>query len=434
MQVTSGAVRRRAGAEHLVYASSSSVYGGNTQLPFSEHDNIDHPVSLYAATKKANELMAHSYSHLYRLPTTGLRFFTVYGPWGRPDMAPMLFARAILDGRPITVFNHGKMQRDFTYVDDIVEGVARTLARPPAADGAPYAIYNIGNHTAVELDLFIATLERLLGRAAIREYAPMQPGDVPATYASIDRLAAATGFAPKTPLDEGLARFVAWYRDTRGADGPRRDDDRSPPSGMAPPRVAPSRILVTGGAGSSAPTSCSTGSPPRARRSSISTCSPTPATSATCSRSPATPGTFSSAGYRQPRAGRIAARRTGRGRSSTSPPRATSTARSTAPRRSSAPTSSARSRCSTRSGATGWSSLPPSARRSASCTSPPTRSTARSGPATPRSPRPRPMRRTAPTRRRRRPPTTWCAWHHYGRRHSPRTARTITGRCSWLVR
>jgi UDP-glucuronate 4-epimerase len=204
---------RHARVAHLVYASSSSVYGASHALPFSEDQSVDHPVSLYAATKKANELMAHSYSHLYRLPTTGLRFFTVYGPWGRPDMAPMLFARAILDGRPITVFNHGKMQRDFTYVDDIVEGVARTLARPPAADGAPYAIYNIGNHTAVELDLFIATLERLLGRAAIREYAPMQPGDVPATYASIDRLAAATGFAPKTPLDEGLARFVAWYRE-----------------------------------------------------------------------------------------------------------------------------------------------------------------------------------------------------------------------------
>jgi UDP-glucuronate 4-epimerase len=205
---------RHARVAHLVYASSSSVYGASHALPFSEDQSVDHPVSLYAATKKANELMAHSYSHLYRLPTTGLRFFTVYGPWGRPDMAPMLFARAILDGRPITVFNHGKMQRDFTYVDDIVEGVVRVLARPPAeSERPPYVIYNIGNHTAVELELFIATLERLLGRVAIREYAPMQPGDVPATYASIDRLAAATGFAPKMPLDEGLARFVAWYRD-----------------------------------------------------------------------------------------------------------------------------------------------------------------------------------------------------------------------------
>jgi UDP-glucuronate 4-epimerase len=204
---------RHARIAHLVYASSSSVYGASHTLPFSEDQSVDHPVSLYAATKKANELMAHSYSHLYRLPTTGLRFFTVYGPWGRPDMAPMLFARAIVEGSPIRVFNHGKMRRDFTYVDDIVEGVVRTLARPPAADGAPYAIYNIGNHTAVPLEQFIATLEQLLGRRAIREYAPMQPGDVPATYASIDRLAAAAGFAPKTPLAEGLARFVAWYRD-----------------------------------------------------------------------------------------------------------------------------------------------------------------------------------------------------------------------------
>jgi len=205
---------RHARVGHLVYASSSSVYGANHVLPFSEDQSVDHPVSLYAATKKANELMAHSYSHLYRLPTTGLRFFTVYGPWGRPDMSPMLFTRAILAGEPITVFNHGRMQRDFTYVDDIVEGVVRVLARPPAAgDDPPYAIYNIGNHTAVELEAFIATLEGLLGRAAIRHYAPMQAGDVPATYAAIDRLAAATGFAPHTPLADGLARFVAWYRD-----------------------------------------------------------------------------------------------------------------------------------------------------------------------------------------------------------------------------
>jgi len=200
---------------HLVYASSSSVYGANHALPFSEDQSVDHPVSLYAATKKANELIAHSYSHLYRLPTTGLRFFTVYGPWGRPDMAPMLFTKAILAGEPIRVFNGGKMRRDFTYVDDIVEGIVRVAEKPPAGDGdaAPYAIYNIGNHEAVELETFIATLERLLGRPAIKVYAPMQPGDVPATYASIDRLAAVTGFAPHTPLAEGLARFVAWYRD-----------------------------------------------------------------------------------------------------------------------------------------------------------------------------------------------------------------------------
>jgi len=205
-------------ARHLVFASSSSVYGANHVLPFSEDQPVDHPVSLYAATKRANELMAHSYSHLYRLPTTGLRFFTVYGPWGRPDQAPMLFARAILDGQPIDVFNEGRMQRDFTYVDDIVEGVVRVLALPPAADAdaAPYAIYNIGNHQAVELSRFIDTLERLLGRHAIRRPRPMQPGDVRATYASIERLARATGFAPRTSLDDGLARFVAWYRDHYG--------------------------------------------------------------------------------------------------------------------------------------------------------------------------------------------------------------------------
>ena len=204
----------RHGIRHLVYASSSSVYGANHVLPFSEDQSVDHPVSLYAATKKANELMAHSYSHLYRLPTTGLRFFTVYGPWGRPDQAPMLFTKAILEGRPIDVFNAGRMQRDFTYVDDIVEGVVRILARPPGADGdeAPYAIYNIGNHEAIELDHFIAMLERLLGRTAIRNDRPMQPGDVRATYASIERLAQATGFSPQTSLGEGLPRFVEWYR------------------------------------------------------------------------------------------------------------------------------------------------------------------------------------------------------------------------------
>jgi UDP-glucuronate 4-epimerase len=205
---------RLGSVRHLVYASSSSVYGANHVLPFSEDQPVDHPVSLYAATKKANELMAHSYSHLYRLPTTGLRFFTVYGPWGRPDQAPMLFTKAILDGVPIDVFNAGRMQRDFTYIDDIVEGVVRVLATVPApgGDAAPYAVYNIGNHEAVELDRFIATLERLLGRRAIRNLRPMQPGDVRATYASIESLARATGFAPHTPLDEGLARFVDWYR------------------------------------------------------------------------------------------------------------------------------------------------------------------------------------------------------------------------------
>jgi UDP-glucuronate 4-epimerase len=210
---------RRHAIAHLVYASSSSVYGANHTLPFSEDQRVDHPVSLYAATKKADELFAHSYSHLYALPTTGLRFFTVYGPWGRPDMAPMLFAKAILEGTPIRVFNEGRMRRDFTYVDDVVEGVVRVLERAPAGGGAaPYAVYNIGNHDAVELTAFIATLERLLGRPAIREYAPMQPGDVPATYAAIDRLAALTGFAPHTPLEAGLARFVAWFRDYYGVD------------------------------------------------------------------------------------------------------------------------------------------------------------------------------------------------------------------------
>ena len=199
---------------HLVYASSSSVYGANHTLPFSEDQRVDQPVSLYAATKRANELMAASYAYLYRLPATGLRFFTVYGPWGRPDMSPMLFARAILAGEPIKVFNHGRMRRDFTYVDDIVEGVVRILHKPPSAEAssAPHAIYNIGNHQAVELETFIAELERLLGRKAVKEYLPMQPGDVPETYASIERLAAATGFAPSTPLAVGLGKFVEWYR------------------------------------------------------------------------------------------------------------------------------------------------------------------------------------------------------------------------------
>lgn len=205
---------RDARVRHLVYASSSSVYGANHTLPFSEDQSVDHPVSLYAATKKANELAAHTYSHLYALPTTGLRFFTVYGPWGRPDMAPMIFARAIVEGAPIRVFNHGDMRRDFTFIDDIVEGVIRILARPPTVghDNPPYAIYNIGNHQPVSLTTFIATLERLLGRQAVKELVPMQPGEVEATYASIDRLRNATGFAPSISLDEGLERFVDWYR------------------------------------------------------------------------------------------------------------------------------------------------------------------------------------------------------------------------------
>jgi UDP-glucuronate 4-epimerase len=206
---------RHSGVGHLVYASSSSVYGASHTLPFSEDQNVDHPVSVYAATKRADELLAHTYSHLYGLPATGLRFFTVYGPWGRPDMAPMIFTRSILEGQPIKVFNFGKMKRDFTYVDDIVEGVVRVLGLPPAATptAAPHAIYNIGNHEAVELESFIGELERLLGRRAVKEYLPLQAGDVPATFASVDRLAAATGFAPTTPIAEGLARFVAWYRD-----------------------------------------------------------------------------------------------------------------------------------------------------------------------------------------------------------------------------
>ncbi len=212
-------------AEHLVYASTSSVYGGNTHMPFSVHDNVDHPVSLYAATKKANELMAHCYAHLYRFPVTGLRFFTVYGPWGRPDMALFIFTKAILEGRPIEVFNHGKMQRDFTYVDDIVEGVIRTLDRPaqpdpkwsgatPDAGGssAPYRLYNIGNHQPVELLRFIEVLEQALGRKAEKNFLPLQAGDVPATYADVADLMRDTGFKPATPIETGIARFVEWYR------------------------------------------------------------------------------------------------------------------------------------------------------------------------------------------------------------------------------
>lgn len=203
---------RELAVRHLVYASSSSVYGANHTLPFSEDQNVDHPVSLYAATKKANELMAYTYGHLYGIPTTGLRFFTVYGPWGRPDMSAMIFTRAILRGEPIDIFNHGRMRRDFTYIDDIVEGVVRVLELPPEDAHERGAIYNIGNHEPVDLEAFIAILESLLGRTAMKRYLPMQPGDVPATYAAIDRLRGRTGFAPSTPLAEGLAHFVAWYR------------------------------------------------------------------------------------------------------------------------------------------------------------------------------------------------------------------------------
>jgi len=216
---------RHHAVQHLVFASSSSVYGANTRMPFSVHHNVDHPVSLYAATKKANELMAHTYSHLYGLACTGLRFFTVYGPWGRPDMALFLFTDAILNGRPIQVFNHGRMQRDFTYIDDIVEGVVRVMSRLPVPDPAwsgdrpdpgtsyaPYKIYNIGNHQPVELTRFIETLEAVLGRQARKEYLGMQPGDVPATYADIEDLAADVGFRPATPLRTGIERFIDWYR------------------------------------------------------------------------------------------------------------------------------------------------------------------------------------------------------------------------------
>jgi UDP-glucuronate 4-epimerase len=193
---------------HLVFASSSSVYGANSKLPYSEADSVDRPVSLYAATKKSNELMAHAYSHLYRLPATGLRYFTVYGPWGRPDMSPMLFAQAIMRGKPIQVFNRGDMQRDFTYIDDIVEGTIRVLDRP-----APYAIYNIGNHSPVALTEYIATLERALGKKAKLKLMPMQPGDVQSTYADTRALGKAVGFAPSTPLAAGLQRFAGWFRE-----------------------------------------------------------------------------------------------------------------------------------------------------------------------------------------------------------------------------
>jgi UDP-glucuronate 4-epimerase len=216
---------RRHSVEHLVYASSSSVYGSNTKMPFSVKDNVDHPISLYAATKKANELMAHSYSHLYQLPTTGLRYFTVYGPWGRPDMSPWLFTSAILEGRTIDVFNFGKMRRDFTYVDDIAQGTVRTLDRIPTgkpgssepdSSHAPYRIYNIGNHTPIELLRFIEVIERATGKKANLRLLPMQPGDVTATYADITEFEADTGFRPTTELEVGVQKWVNWYRSYRG--------------------------------------------------------------------------------------------------------------------------------------------------------------------------------------------------------------------------
>ncbi len=221
---------RHHGVEHLVYASSSSVYGSNVVMPFSEHHGVDHPLSLYAATKKSNEMMSHSYSHLYGLPTTGLRFFTVYGPWGRPDMALFLFTKAILAGEPIDVFNHGEMRRDFTYVDDIVQGIVRLLAAPaparnpdwdrvvsdPGTSAAPYRVFNIGNHDPVPLMDMIRTLESCLGRTATLNLLPMQAGDVPATFADVDALAEVTGWRPSTPISVGIERFVAWYREFYG--------------------------------------------------------------------------------------------------------------------------------------------------------------------------------------------------------------------------
>jgi len=220
---------RHTDVKHLVFASSSSVYGANTKMPFSVHHNVDHPVSLYAATKKANELMAHTYSHLYGLSCTGLRFFTVYGPWGRPDMALFMFTKAILENKPIQVFNHGKMQRDFTYIDDIVEGVVRVMSRrakpnpewrgdgpDPGSSYAPYKIYNIGNNNPVELIEFIGAIEKTLGLKAQKEFLDLQPGDVPATYADVDDLMADVGFKPETPIATGIQRFIAWYRQYYG--------------------------------------------------------------------------------------------------------------------------------------------------------------------------------------------------------------------------
>jgi UDP-glucuronate 4-epimerase len=216
---------RHRGTSHLVFASSSSVYGANTRLPFSVHDNVDHPLSLYGASKKANELMAHSYSHLFALPTTGLRFFTVYGPWGRPDMAMWIFAAAISAGKPIKLFNHGKMQRDFTYVDDVVEAMVRLVDRPaignakwsgetpdPGSSQAPWRVYNIGNNNPADITKVVAILEKEFGREAKKELLPMQAGDVPATYADVEDLMHEVGFHPSTPIEEGISRFVAWYR------------------------------------------------------------------------------------------------------------------------------------------------------------------------------------------------------------------------------
>ena len=217
--------------EHLVYASSSSVYGANETMPFSVQDNVDHPLSVYAATKKSNELMAHTYSHLYGIPSTGLRFFTVYGPWGRPDMALFLFTRAILEGKPIKVFNYGKHRRDFTYIDDITEGVIRTLdhvavSNPewsglvpdPGSSRAPWRVYNIGNSEAVELMDYIAALEKALGRTAEKEFLPLQPGDVPDTYADVSRLVQDVNYRPQTPVEEGIGKFVEWYREYYGVE------------------------------------------------------------------------------------------------------------------------------------------------------------------------------------------------------------------------
>ena len=220
---------RHHGCGHLLYASSSSVYGSNTKLPFSVHDNVDHPVSLYAASKKANELMAHAYSHLYRIPSTGLRFFTVYGPWGRPDMAMFLFAKAILDGQPIKLFNYGDMRRDFTYVDDVTEAVVRLIdhapvgqakapdaAPDPGTSAAPWRIFNVGNNHPEHLSKVVALLEKEFGRTAQKEMLPMQPGDVPATYADVDDLMREVGFRPSTSIEDGIARFAAWFRDYHG--------------------------------------------------------------------------------------------------------------------------------------------------------------------------------------------------------------------------
>lgn len=220
---------RHYGGEHLIFASSSSVYGANTKMPFSVHDNVDHPLSLYAATKKSNELMAHTYSYLYGIPVTGLRFFTVYGPWGRPDMALFLFTKAILAGEPIKVFNYGKMKRDFTYIDDVVEGVVRLINKKPESNLAwsgdnpdpgtslaPYKIYNLGNNKPVELMQFIAVLEEKLGQEAKKEFLPLQAGDIPETYADVDDLMRAVGFRPSTPIEVGIERFVAWYREYYG--------------------------------------------------------------------------------------------------------------------------------------------------------------------------------------------------------------------------